>query len=429
MRVYFKTLGCRLNEAETGQWLRELHRRGGHWTNEATAADVMVLNTCAVTQAAVRKSRQSLRQLRRANPQARLVATGCQATLDPDLAYRLGADQVITNAAKDDLMTTVLAKARMDKLATAGRVEPSPFDWGWHRAFIKVQDGCRWRCAFCVVTLARGAERSRTLAEIVAEINGYHADGVQEAVLTGVHIGGYGRDLGLDLAVLIRRILAETEIPRLRLASLEPWDLPTDFFALFASPRLMPHLHLPLQSGADVLLRRMGRRCTTATFAALVTQARAAIPRLNLSTDIIVGYPGESAALWQQTLDFVLAIGFSQIHAFPFSPRPGTHAATLGGMVPETTRQARVAELLAIAHRLQQTALTEQVASRQAVLFEGVRRRDDGSYVSQGYTPNFCKVCTIGDQRLLPLTGQIVATDLVAIDPRHACLLGRPCGL
>ncbi|MBK9052985.1 MAG: radical SAM protein, partial [Chloroflexi bacterium] len=192
------------------------------------------------------------------------------------------------------------------------------------RAFIKVQDGCNNKCTFCVTTIARGEGVSRHLADVVTEIQALAGAGYQEAVLTGVHLGSYGHDFGnkTGLRDLVRAILTHTDIPRLRLSSLEPWDIAPDFFALWDNPRLLPHLHLPLQSGSDRVLKRMTRRTNQVSFRALVQAARAHIPHLNLSTDLIVGFPGETEAEFGETLAFVQEMNFTRLHVFGYSVRP-----------------------------------------------------------------------------------------------------------
>ena len=214
---------------------------------------------------------------------------------------------------------------------------------GRTRAFVKVQDGCHNHCTFCIVTVARGEERSRPATEVVAEINGLHRAGYQEAVLTGVHLGGYGRDRGEDLYSLVTALLAGTTIPRLRLSSLEPFDLDASFFALWgqSAGRLMPHLHLPAQSGSDLILRRMARRNRVADFEALASAARAHIPGLTLTTDLIAGFPGEGEEQFAETLAFARRIGFAHMHVFPYSARAGTAAARFAGQVPEAERRRR----------------------------------------------------------------------------------------
>ena len=232
-----------------------------------------------------------------------------------------------------------------------------------------------------------------SIEDVIDEINRLHTQGVQEVILSGVHLGGYGSDLGPDanLTTLIATILAQTSIPRIRLGSLEPWELSADFFQLFTDPRLMPHLHLPLQSGSDAILRRMARRCKTADFRHLADQARQMINDLNLTTDIIVGFPGEDELCWQQTLDFVETIGFGHLHIFPYSPRTGTKAATLPAQIDRDTKRRRVAELHDLGHRLKQTTLQRYIGHTVPVLWE-TGKQTQGSTLHEGYTPNFLRV-------------------------------------
>jgi len=347
MKVYLKTLGCRLNEAELETWAQAFQKSGHQITKQAEAAQLIVINSCAVTQDAARKSRQLIRRIHRDNPQAKLVVSGCYATLNEDeAASLLGVDLVVSNKDKDRLVEKTLTELNMDSMPALS-TEPgeiSLFTRGRQRAFVKVQDGCRYRCTFCIVTVARGEENSRSVQAVIDEINALHAQGITEVILTGVHLGGYGSDLGNNLSDLIKAILAETDIPRLRLGSLEPWELPGDFFELFYNPRLMPHLHLPLQSGSDTVLRRMARRCKTEEFAVIVKQLRAQIPHFNITTDIIVGFPGETEQEWQESFNFIKQIGFGHIHIFTYSSRAGTKAASLpdqlGNEIKKTAQQA-----------------------------------------------------------------------------------------
>jgi threonylcarbamoyladenosine tRNA methylthiotransferase MtaB len=264
---------------------------------------------------------------------------------------------------------------------------------GRQRAFIKVQDGCRYRCTYCVVTLARGAERSRPMQEVIEEINQLHAQGIQEVVLAGVHLGGYGSDLDLSLADLVRGVLQHTAVPRIRLGSVEPWDLPAGFWALFDDPRLMPHLHLPIQSGSDSVLRRMSRRCRSDEFAALVDQARARVRDFSVTTDVIVGFPGESDDEWQETLAFLERMRFAHVHIFAFSARAGTKAATLPDPVDRATMRERSQQLHDLAATHGQDVLRQFVGREFDILVEG--RQDDaipGRQLWRGYTPNFLRV-------------------------------------
>jgi threonylcarbamoyladenosine tRNA methylthiotransferase MtaB len=295
----------------------------------------------------------------------------------------------VPNRDKERLVEIAQQRLGLDWTPALAEPDANPlFARGRQRAFIKVQDGCRHQCTFCIVTLARGEERSRPAGEVIAEINRLHAEGVQEAVLAGVHLGGYGGDIGSDLASLVRQVLAKSAIPRLRLGAVEPWGLKDDFWALFADPRLMPHLHLPLQSGSDAILRRMARRCKGAEFLALVETARRTVPDLNVTTDILVGFPGEGEADWRQTLELVEAIGFGHLHIFGFSPRPGTRAAELPDPIDPEVIRARSRELHALGERIKGRVLAGYLGRRLPVLIEG-RHGDQGW---AGYTPNFLRV-------------------------------------
>ncbi len=417
MKIALTSIGCRLNEAEIAAWAREFQLAGHEIVTAPADADIVIFNSCAVTTEAARKSRQIVKRLHRQNPAAKLIATGCYATLEPErLARIMGVDWVMSNADKDQLVTRLTGEWHlpvMPELATEpGAVYVYP--GSRTRAFVKVQDGCRNRCTFCIVTVARGPERSRDVVAVIDEINALHQAGYQEAVLTGVHLGGYGSDIDESLSTLVRAILADTDIPRLRLSSLEPWDLPEDFFRLWENPRLMPHLHLPLQSGSDRILRRMARRYTTAAYARLVADARAAIPRLNLTTDVIVGFPGESDDDWAQTMAFVQRIGCGHLHIFTYSPRGGTAAARMPNQIASDVKRARSRQLHALASRMKAATLARYAGGATDVLWEGPGEPlPSGDVRWTGYTENYLRVETTApaglnlENRILPvhLTG------------------------
>jgi len=399
MRIYLESLGCRLNYAEMSALGRQLAGAGHELAASAEEADLCVVNSCAVTGEAARQSRQLARRLARANPAARLVVTGCYATLEGETAAQLpNVDLVVGNARKDELLALIEAKVEGSRLKVESRDDLlQPSTWNLQpsrtRAFIKVQDGCRNRCTFCIVTVARGDERSRPIADVVVEVNALHAEGYQEAVLTGVHLGGYGSDLGVGLRELVAALLADTTIPRLRLSSLEPFDLAPDFFDLWTQPgghRLMPHLHLPAQSGSDAVLRRMARRNRVADFEALVDAARARIPGLTITTDLIAGFPGESVADFEQTLAFARRVGFAHTHIFPYSAREGTAAARFGGQVAEAERKRRVRELSALDAALGVAVRASFVGQVRPVLWENAT----DAAVWSGLTDNYLRVLT-----------------------------------
>jgi len=395
MRVRLNALGCRLNEAELASWSRELEARGCQLSGEGEAADLVVLNTCAVTAEAVRKSRKLLRRLQREHPRARTVVSGCAVSLDQDQLGELGVDLVVRNRDKDQLVAIAreaLALPLMPEAAT----EPGAaalFARGRQRAFVKIQDGCRYQCSFCITTRARGDERSRPIGEICREISQLVDDGIQEVVLTGVHAAGYGSDQDSSLEELVAAVLTDTRIERLRLGSVEPWGLGERFWQLFENPRLMPHLHLPLQSGCDSVLRRMARRCKTSDYARLVERARRAAPRFNITTDLIVGFPGETDAEWAQSLAFIEEMGFGDLHIFNYSRRQGTRAAEMPDQVPGLVKRARSRELHALGQRLKRDSLARQLGRVEPVLIEGDASSEIApASVQIGYTPSYQQV-------------------------------------
>ncbi len=429
MLVYLKTLGCRLNEAELETWAQGFQKAGHEITRQAQAAHIIVLNSCAVTQDAARKSRQLIRRIHRDNPHAKLVVSGCYATLNQDeAATTLGVDLVVSNQDKHQLVEKTLTELDMSVMPTLSTEpgEVSLFTRGRQRAFVKVQDGCRYRCTFCIVTIARGDETSRPIAAVVEEINALHQQGINEVILTGVHLGGYGGDLGNNLADLIRAIFAQTAIPRLRLGSLEPWELPADFFELFQNPRLMPHLHLPLQSGSDSVLRRMARRCKTDEFTAIVKQLREHIAHFNITTDIIVGFPGETEQEWRDSFDFIKQTGFGHIHIFTYSRREGTKAATLPNQVDNAVKKQRSQQLHQLAEVMKQEFCQSNLGSTFPVLWEAYSEpySDDEQRVF-GYTPNYLRVGCIISRRI-SLENQTINARLTSVD--GDCIMAERVG-
>lgn len=422
MRVFLDQIGCRLNEAEVAGWRRELLRLGHRPVGRLEDADVAVFNSCAVTAEAARDSRKRTRRLHRRNPEARIVLTGCFATLEPAAAAGLaGVDLVVPNPDKPRLVERLVAELAEGEAPAAATEPAAPVhpDGGRTRAFVKIQDGCRNRCTFCIVTTARGEERSRPVAELVAEVNALHESGHQEVVLAGVHIGGYGSDLGVTLRDLVDALVADTAVPRIRLGSLEPWDLPDDLFDRWAGcDRLMPHLHLPLQSGSDRILKKMARRCPTDRFRALAARAREAIPALHLTTDLIVGFPGETPDDHADTLAFIEEMAFGHMHVFSYSARAGTAAAKFPDPVPRPVQKQRSAEVHALAARMKAAALAERVGETRPVLFEGAPRAAETGWVSRGYTDTFQRVAvTLPVARRLD--GQVLPVRLARAEGDH----------
>lgn len=400
MKIYLDTIGCRLNQAEIEQYARQFRAAGHELVGAPEQADLAVVNTCTVTAAAASDSRQKIRQAGRAGA-GEIVVTGCWASLKPNEAASLpGVTRVVPNLEKDLLVPGLL------------QIPPAAFDLEpverelipgtrWRtRAFIKVQDGCDNHCTFCITTIARGPGRSRPLAEILADIRGVIDPGseqnaaAQEIVLTGVHLGSWGQDFTprQHLTDLVQAILEAAPTTRLRLSSLEPWDLDEKFFELWRSPRLCRHLHLPLQSGCAATLRRMARKISPESFAALVSAARRAVPHIAITTDIITGFPGETEAEFEDSLEFIRSLHFAGGHVFSYSPRPGTPAARLPHPVPEAVRKqrnARVRAALAESSNLYQASFIGQVLP---VLWESATGFGPGGWKLSGLTDNYLRV-------------------------------------
>ncbi|MCP5094686.1 MAG: tRNA (N(6)-L-threonylcarbamoyladenosine(37)-C(2))-methylthiotransferase MtaB, partial [Chloroflexi bacterium] len=399
MKVYLHSIGCRLNHSEIETMSRQLLAAGHEIVTDTAVADKVIINTCAVTAEAARDARTMTRRIHRQNDNTEILLTGCYATIAPEeLGEVNGAGRIILNKDKDSLVQMIDPQARIDLPVFDQEPVMREFlagNMGAHtRAFIKVQDGCNNRCTFCVTTVARGESKSRHLGDVVAEIQAFAAAGYQETVLSGVHLGSYGHDFGnkAGLRDLVQAILTHTDIPRLRLSSLEPWEIVPEFFTLWDNPRLLPHLHMPLQSGSDKILRRMARRTSRASFRELTDAARAHIPHLNLSTDLIVGFPNETDADFADSLEYVESIGFSRMHAFTYSQRPGTAAATMPNQINGRVKKERVRRMIDLGNRLSLNFHEQYVGKTMNVLWEmNVGANNDGlRWV--GYTDNYIRV-------------------------------------
>jgi threonylcarbamoyladenosine tRNA methylthiotransferase MtaB len=430
-------VGCKLNQSEIEALGRGFVQAGYQWVQACEEADLCVVNTCTVTQAADSTSRKVIRQLRRANPTAQLIVTGCYAEMCPQEIEAIGGvDVIVGNEDKERLVElagrlvdwetgkSVDSETRKfvirDSDNTNLRIYESTnlpvYQLGHTRAFVKIQDGCNNRCAYCIVSLARGRERSRPGGEILAEIEALVAAGCKEVVLTGVHIGGYGWDLGTGLGQLVEDILVKTAVPRLRLSSIEPWDLEPSLLPLWENPRLCRHLHLPLQSGCDATLQRMGRRYTTSQYADLVATARRSIPDLAITTDVIVGFPDETAEEFAASLSFVEKMEFARTHVFKYSARPGTAAAEMPHQVPFAEKKERSEAMLELARENSQRFWQEFVGRKMEVLWES-RCKDDRQAWS-GLTDNYIRVMTSSE---LNLGNTITSTKLVGLVKGGMC--------
>ncbi|MCK6580149.1 MAG: tRNA (N(6)-L-threonylcarbamoyladenosine(37)-C(2))-methylthiotransferase MtaB [Anaerolineae bacterium] len=426
MKIHLRMTGCRLNQAEIETMIRQFHRLGHKVVDDPAEADEIVVNTCAVTLDANRASRRLVRQLGRANEAAPITVTGCYAQIAPDeIAILPGVKRIIPNGEKEALVQQVTGQAADETFDLEPLERDLPGRYGRTRAFVKVQDGCDNACTFCITTVARGVGRSRPVEVVVREVRMLVEMGYSEVVLTGVHLGSYGHDFGDPdgLARLVRGILSETSLPRLRLSSLEPWDLREDFFALWQDSRLCRHLHLPLQSGCDATLRRMARRTTQQAFFSLVAAARRQIDSLAITTDIIVGFPGETDAEFAESARFVESMRFAGLHVFRYSCRPGTPAARMRGQIDEPTRKSRSEQMHALAERSAREYAASVIGRAHNVLWEQVAGVTQDGFMNVGYTDSYVRVqCT----HPRALTGLITPAQALAYDPQRGALDVRP---
>ncbi|MBC8334514.1 MAG: tRNA (N(6)-L-threonylcarbamoyladenosine(37)-C(2))-methylthiotransferase MtaB [Anaerolineales bacterium] len=399
MKIFLDSIGCRLNQAEIEKFARQFRAVGHEIVGEASLADVAVVNTCTVTSEAAADSRSKIRGASRAGIEE-IIATGCWVTMEPDKAAELtGYNVIVLNDQKDNLVADFLnLPPKTFDLEPLERT-PLPGIRQRTRAFIKVQDGCDNDCTFCITTVARGKGHSRPIDEILVDIQSALDGGTKEIVLTGVHLGSWGQDYVTasgarqsHLSELIHSILEMTTVPRLRLSSLEPWDLEPDFFALWENPRLMPHLHLPLQSGSDSVLKRMRRQTTRNAFRELVASARAIMPDVAITTDIIAGFPGETEEEFAETLEFVREIGFAGGHIFTYSPREGTPAARMKGQLEKKTRKARNAALREAFAEMGRIYRNRFIGETISVLWEASSLASDAGWLMSGLTGNYLRV-------------------------------------
>ena len=356
------------------------------------AADLVVVNTCAVTAAASADSRSRIRWAARAG-KAKIVATGCYATIDPQTVASLpSVDFLVSNEEKDHLVSLALGSNENDPVNLSSRVLLQ----GHHkrtRAFIKVQDGCDNFCTFCITRIARGAHRSQPEAEIFNDIESALKGGTKEIVLSGVNLGAWGKELKPQesLANLISKIVEKLSPQRIRLSSLEPWDITEEFLKVFGLPGFCQHMHLPLQSGSDTVLKRMGRRSSASDFEAVVDRVRRKNPETAITTDLMVGFPGESEEEFRGSLEFVRSINFAGGHVFSYSSRHGTAAEKMSGQVLSNIKKSRSAEARYL-FSVSAKKYREQFVGRElSVLWE--RAIDEnGSWRVSGLSDNYLRV-------------------------------------
>ena len=425
--VAINTHGCKLNQADSQQLARQFQEAGFVLIQSSAQADVVVLNSCTVTANADSKARSYLRRTRRANPNALVVATGCYAErARDDLLEMDEVSLVLDNRNKQHLVATVAANLNIN-LPVGSNDSPHnthsrPLELLRTRAMVKIQEGCNQVCSYCIVPKVRGRERSVPAQEIINEINTRSTTGRREVVLTGTQLGTYGFDLpGTNLTELIKKVLAETTVDRLRISSLQPQEITPELLNLWENPRLCPHFHIPLQTGCDTMLRSMRRRYNTTQFADTVELIRSKILDAGVTTDIIVGFPGEGVREFAESYTFAESMNFSDMHVFPYSIRPGTTAAHLCNHVDDGIKKERTGEMLELATMKMRQFRLGSLQQVRPVLWN-INRSGEPSEEWIGLTDNYLQVRTqqtddlantITKVRLTSLDGDCLTTEAI----------------
>jgi threonylcarbamoyladenosine tRNA methylthiotransferase MtaB len=407
--VAVATLGCKVNQCESASFQSCFTEQGFTLSHIDKPADIYVINTCAVTAKAAAQSRQLIRRVQRTNPRAKIVVTGCYAQIAPQKIREIttGSAVIVGNANKHQIVDAAMADCRplrdalqdqaheyFNEIADLKELCSLPLKRfpGRTRAFLKVQDGCNNFCSYCIVPYARGRSRSLMPEKVFEQALLFEKAGYREIVLTGIHLGYYGLDLRppASLLELMRKLIAATPGVRYRLSSLEPTEISGELLDLMKNvDNFMPHLHIPLQSGADAILKKMNRCYSADQFTEKVHLCREIMPTAAIGTDILVGFPGETEEYFQHTLELVSKLPLTYLHVFPYSRRTGTPAASMESQVPAKTREERVAVLRKLDHKKRTAFYESRIGSIHPVLLETEKAADG---LARGYTDNYIPV-------------------------------------
>jgi threonylcarbamoyladenosine tRNA methylthiotransferase MtaB len=414
------TLGCRTNQYESQAFQDQLIALGYRAAQSDEAADVCIVNTCTVTESADSSSRHAIRQLARDNPGSELLVTGCFAERQPDVVQQIGGvTHVVPNQEKEQLLARLFPSEDLPEFSI------KQFD-AHTRAFVKVQDGCNSFCTYCIIPYVRGRSQSRPVDEILKEVKELIVQGFKEVVLTGINIGDFDGAIPKDqppvrLAELIRLVDCIPGLERLRVSSIDPDEVDDELAdAILNGQHTCPSMHIVLQSGSNVILKRMNRKYTRQMFFETIDRLRAAQPDFTFTTDVIVGFPGETDSDFQETLDVIQQVKFAKVHMFPYSDRPRTRSALMPNKVPALTMKKRKQEILRLA---EQTAFELREAYVNRTLWVLTESRENPQALEiMGHTANFLPVRLHGEQWM---PNQLVEVRLIANTPQG--LIGEPC--
>ncbi len=423
--VAFYTLGCKVNQYDTEAMIELFENSGYKVVSSDELANVYVINTCTVTSLSDRKSRQFIRRSKRNNPNSVIAVVGCYAQTAPEEVLSIEGVNLVIGTNERNKIVNLIENIDENKKANYVNdiMEVNEFEElsidkieGRTRAFLKIQEGCNQYCAYCIIPYARGSVRSRKPENIILEVNRLASNGFKEIVLTGIHIASYGKDLkDIKLIDVIEKIHEVEEIRRIRLSSIEPTLLDEEFIIRIKKlPKFCNHFHMSLQSGCDETLKRMNRRYTTGEYRNIVNNLRKHIPNIAITTDIIVGFPGETEEEFNTTYKFVEEIGFSDIHVFKFSPRKGTPAAKFENQVPSMVKNERSEKMIKLSNELMIKYREKYINSKLEVLFEDVF--DEEKNLISGLTSNYIKVVSKADKDLI---GNLTTVNITAINDNY----------
>lgn len=424
-RVAITTLGCKVNQYETAAFKTGFANAGYTIVKPGSAAEVVVVNTCAVTAKAGSQSRQAVRQSLRSNPRARIIITGCYAEIAENLLTEIPEldgrhYSIVGNSKKDTLVASAVGEAQLQSMVLGAIAEAQSIcrlpvkKFGERtRAYLRVQDGCESYCTYCIVPYTRGPSRSLPISEILEQVDIFSDEGYREVVLTGIHLGNYGRDLSpsMDITDLLDLLTSHTPHIRYRISSIEPTEISDRMLSLLVErENLTPHLHIPLQSGSDTILSAMNRKYSTREFSEVISLCRRTMPDSSIGIDVLAGFPGESEELFTETYDFIASLDCTYLHVFPYSIRPGTVAAELPDQIDKNVKDHRVSLLRKLGDKKKRLFHTRQLDSVVQVLVESKR---DANGLLKGFSENYIPVHFAGEDTMI---NTIVPVKLSNID-------------
>lgn len=413
-------LGCRVNQSEGESFLEYFKDNDYEIVDFNEKADIYLIHTCTVTSHADSKSRQMIRKAKKTNPQAKVIVTGCYAQTEPGILLGMPEVDLVLGMRDRDKILELLddEKSHIFKLEKNQQFEDLKLATPeTTRAFLKIQEGCESFCTYCIIPIARGPIKSRPIDSIINEINMLSDKKYNEIILTGIHAGAYGKDINSSLTILMKTILEKTKMKRIRFGSLDPNEITEEFFELFKNDRFMPHIHLALQSGSDKILKSMNRKYDTILYKKVIDKLRTIKGELlSVTTDIMVGFPGETEKDHQDSVDYIRKIGIDNLHIFKYSKRKGTRAAGFINQIDDNDKKSRANDMIKLRDSLHNIFLNKMIEKKINVLVEKNRRN-----ITEGYSDNYIKVIIDTKGKIIP-ENTIIEVKIISVE--NEVLLG-----